>query len=75
MGFFCDCSQAECCADWETAELIDKLMAFFPRKRNSIVAAQTRAGQLIKGPNRYYWTEIIVLDGKTSRCSQGEAGW
>lgn len=39
-------------------------MTFFPRKRNSIVIAQARAGQLIKGPNRDYWIEIIVLDGK-----------
>lgn len=57
--------------DWGNsliAELIDKLMTFFPRKRNSIVIAPAKAGQLIKGPNRGdYWIEIIVLDGKTRR--------
>lgn len=48
------------------AKLIDKLMTFFPRKQNSIVIAQAKAGQLIKGLNRGdYWIEIIVSDGKT----------
>lgn len=65
--------------DWGNsliAELIDKLMTFFPRKRNSIVIAQVTAGQLFKGPIRGdYCIEIIVWDAKTRRCLRGEADW
>lgn len=55
MGFFFSWIHAECSSFPQglggnslIAELIDKLMTFFHRKRNSIVIAQAKAGQLIK---------------------------
>lgn len=66
------------CRDWGhslIAELIDKLMTFFHRKRNSIVSARAKAGRLIKGPNSGdHWIEIVGEDKEMAIFFQKLAG-